>query len=799
MFGFVGELRLGLRELRRTPAFTVVAALVLALGIGLNTTVFSAYRAILLEPLAFEEPDRLVAVWGTLPDDGSVRVPFSWSRYQALDEAADELEDLAASTYAQRNLEREGESVITNGRYVSGNFLSTLRVKPALGRDFSAAEAEPGGDNVVILGHGAHLEWFGGAPDVLEQTVVFDGTPYRIIGVAPADIFPWGRTQVFFPRLEEAPALTSEASERGDLAIMLVGRLAQGQALPQAQDRLATAARAFGERNPGRTDSEHGVKLVPLAQDLLGELEGQSAIGLAAVIFVLLIACINVGNLLLSRFASRWREVAIRTSLGATRWAIVRQFFVESMVLAALGGLLGTILSVWGVAALSQELAGKIPRTEGMGLDTTTLLYTVAATVGTGLFVGSLSTLRATGVDVNTVLKDASHATIGSGGQGRLRRILLGAQIALSTVLLCMAGMMIESTIVLQQRDLGFETEQVFGAHVRLEPTEMRDAAERFASLPGVERSAVVARGLPLGFDVARFFCALDDGKAPELSARPLCWNSAVSPDYFEILGIPVLAGRTFTVDDREGSPDVAMVNETFVARMLGGREAVGQRILFGHEGDESIEIVGVVGDAYLMGPAFDPEPQIYLPFEQNPEGSFSIIASSTQEPASLTAALDRIIAEIDPNATASDGGPLDQRMEPLLWGPRFVSVLYSIFGVSALALALIGLWGLVAYALSQRTGEIAVRMVLGASQRSVLGLAIRDGLWPTMIGCFIGCLAAVASADFVVATMPGVVPPSPAVFVGIVALMFVAATVASLGPAHGATRIDPATALRGT
>ena len=803
-------MRHALRSLAKSPGFTVVALLTLALGIGACTAIFSVVNSVVLRPLAYPDSDRLVVIRETkLPQFPEFSVApgqyFTWK-----DEARS-FEQLAATRGGSFNLTGAGEPLRVTVSRVTPNYLSTLRTFPALGRDFRPDEDTPGQENVAILLHGFWQRQFGGRQDILGETVQLNGQAYTIVGVMPPDFQPGTRTEILLP----AVYTTEERQNHGGHYIGVVGRLKEGVTLEQARAELETIALRLAQQFPD-TNTGWGVKLTPMLESAVGDVRPILFSLLGAVGFLLLIACANVANLLLARATARAREFSIRAALGASRRRIVGQLLAESVLLAVLSGAAGVFVAETGMAALLSLAPDTLPRAAEISLDRTALAFAFGVSLLTGIGFGLVPAFQASRIDLNEVLKDSGRGLSAGGRRQRLRSALVVAEVAIALILLVGSGLLIHSFARLQKVNPGFVADHAYAVGLSLPwqkyaTDEQRAAfvaraAERLASLPGVQ-SVGASQVVPFtGGDYILGF--LIGGRPPPPPGEARSTNYyAVTPGYFTAMGIPLLSGRFFEERDAAGGPPVAIINESMAKKYFPGENPIGQRIHVTNGPETFREIIGVVADVKHYSVDRETPLQTYEPFAQKPLDFMTLVVrlappvpgdpTSAASSASLPAAIRSAIYSIDPDQPVASVRPLSDLLAASMARQRFAMSLFSVFSGVSLLLSAIGIYGVMAYSVTQRTAEIGIRMALGAQRSHVLHLVFAQGGRLIAIGVLVGLAGAFALTRFISSMLFDVSAHDPLTFASIVALLSAVATAACLIPALRATRVDPMTALR--
>ena len=803
MNDFRQDVRYALRSLLRAPVFTAVAVLTLALGIGANTAIFSLIDGVLLEPLAYANAGRLVAVFSSERGGAETRNPTSPANFLDWQRESRTLEHLTAARPWSPTL-RDGDAPEQVGAIMAtGSLFELLGVAPELGRTFRSPD--PGGDaqRVVVIGNGLWRRRFGGDPSVIGSTLTLDGEAYEVIGVMPRGFeFPpfWATGAELWAPLAFSP---DDAANRSASFLRVFGRLAPGATVEEARAEVASItarlAADFPEANEGLQSNVES-----LSEPVVGEVRSTLFLLLGVVALVLLIAATNVANLLLGRVAARERESAIRVALGAGRRRLARQWLTESAVLSVAGGALGVLLAAWGIDALAALSPTAVPRLAEVRIDGTVLAFTLLVSLATVFVFGAGAALRAARAEPGSALRTRA----GSGAaRRRVRYLLVGTQIALAVVLLVGSGLLVKSLLLLQRRDAGFAVADRVTMRVSLSGTAhaerqtdyFRDLVERVEALPGV-RSAGVVNHLPISGDLWRGPLAAEGAPPAPGSEPPSASYRVATAGYFEAMGIPLLRGRAFTSADAEGSAPVVLVNRTLAERLLAGRDPVGSRIRLGGDGDPWLTVVGVVGDASqesLLEPVI---PEVYFPYTQNPVGWFreGTLVVHAAAGADLAAALRREASAIDPGAAVADLLPLRQVLAEDLRRERTNSWLLGVFAAIAVALALVGLYGVISYLVGQRTHEMGVRVALGARAGDITRMVLGESLAVTGAAVGVGLVLALLLTRLLVNMLYGVAPTDPVIFAGVAVGIAAVATLASAVPARRASRVDPMTALRG-
>lgn len=799
------DLQFAFRGLFKRPGFIAVAVVTLALGIGGSTAIFTVVDAALLRGLPYKEPDRLYHLWEKTPKEEFSKREFSYPDYQDYQQN-NVFEGLAAYTGGRAIMSGSGDPESVGAPRVSANFFSVLGVDPILGRTFQAGEDKQGGPRVAVLGYGLWQRRFGGDAAVLGQTVTINGENYSVIGVLPSDFqFALRTADLWLPYQPTDNQLTRRFSHGTNL----IGRLKPGVDAAQAHSELSVIASRI-EKEHNQSHAGTTVRIIPLQEEVIGNVRPILLVLLAAVGFVLLIACANVASLLLTRSLARQKEVAIRSALGASRWRVVRQLLTESLVLSLLGGAAGLLIAYWGVpalvAALPQNQLNAMPFLKSLSLDAGILAFSFALSLLTGLVFGLAPALQSTRLDLNEVLKEGGR-NASAGASQRLRSAMVVTEIALAVVLLVGAGLMMKSLLRLLQTNVGFNTENLLTMTVVLPPGKYTDAnqlagvnkqiQERVQTLPGVSGAGTVDI-LPLnGGNTTRF--VIDGDPVPPPGKEIEANTRVVSDTYFQTLGVPVLAGRMFDERDTADKPPVIIIGKTIADRLFAGRDPVGRKIRYSSVQFAPVEIVGVVGDVKITGLDEAIRPVLYYPYRQNASPGANLVVRTVNDPAALAGAIRNEIRTLEPSAAILNVNTMDQMIAqtPASFMRRFPALLISIFAIVALLLASIGIYGVVSYSVSQQTHYIGVRMALGASPSDILKMVLKQGLVLALAGVMIGVVAALGLMRLLRTLLFEVSTNDLATFALVAGALFVVALVACYLPARRATKVDPLTALR--
>jgi predicted permease len=797
----MNDLRFAVRQLRKSAGFTTVALLTLAMGIGACTAIFSVVNGVLLRPLGFPEPGRVMVIRETfLP-----RLPeFSVAsgKYFEWQKQASSWESLAALGGGSYNLTGgTGEPVRLVAMRLTASTLPTFRVAPALGRNFSPEEDVPGKDNVAILSHGLWVRQFGGRPDVLNQSIQLDGRSFTVIGVMPEETPLPERVEIVTP----AAFTESHRQNFGGHSTQVIGRIRPGVTIEQALAELTLIADRLGKQYP--ESKGWGVKLIPILESAVGEVRPVLLSLLGAVGLLLLIACANVANLLLARATSRSREMAVRVALGASRARIVRQLLVESVLLALVAGALGTLVARAGLVALMALAPESLPRASRVAVDSRALAFTCGLAVVTGVCFGLAPAFQAARVDLNHTLKDSGRGTSEGRHRQRLRGALVVGELAIALVLLAGAGLLMRSFARLQSVKPGFRPENALAATVSLPPKKYESEAQRaafateainrLAGLPGVRAVGVTQRAPFAGGQEHRGF-TIEGRRSASIAERPITNHYTVSSDYFDAMGIPVVKGRPFDLRDIRNAPRVAIINESIARKFFADVDPLGKRITITNGADAWREIVGIAGD--IKNQSLDGEVtlQTYEPFVQQPGTDLTFVVRTAGPNPGLPAAIRATIYSLDRDQPVARMRQLTDFVAQSIGRQRFAMTLFSVFSAVALMLAAVGTYGVMAYSVNQRTGEIGIRMALGAQSGNVLRLILTQGGRLIVLGMLVGLAGALLLTRFLESLLFGVRSYDPLTFAAIALLLSATAAVACLLPARRASKVDPMTALRG-
>jgi predicted permease len=794
-------LRYAVRQLVGSPGFTLVAVVGLALGIGANVALFSVVNAVFLRSLPYHEPDRLVRLGSTNQESNQIRVGFSYPRFLEVQQRQQVFSDLALSAGNTFTLTWRGNPEQVIGLHASASLLPTLGLQPILGRNFSPDEDRPDGPRAVLISQRMWQQYFNGDAAALGRALTLDGAPYMIVGVLPeaATAFPLNQHQIWVPRPAEVAYL--QGLKGGGYFFQVIARLKPGVSLDQARAAMHVIEAGYRTTHPGNVDAPSAIELVPLLDDAVGAQRESYLLLFGAVACVLLIACANIANLLLARFAGRRREIAARFALGASRGDVVRQLVSESMLLAVLGGAVGLLLAEWALRALVAFGADLIPRVAEISIDPAALGFTLVATLVTGLLIGLLPAMQASGVNVLKALKEAGPGSVGTGR--RLRAGLFVVEVSLSLVLLIAAGLLLTSFERLQRVDPGFEPEGVFTTGIAL-PRHYSPAktlafyeqfSQRLATLPGASSAAVSDR-LPLAGDQPPTPVAVAGRPIPPLSERATAIRHVVSPRYFSTLGIPLRAGRDFDERDNTRVPEVVIINEAFARRFFPDENPIGRTLVTGMVQRPS-QVIGVVADIRGEQLNTPPEPEYFMPVLQRLGGFTNVLVRSNLAPAAVAPLVREALRTIDPDLPLLQPDALTTRIAHTVANRKLALMLLSAFAALAVVLATLGVYSVMAHLVAFRTSEIGLRMALGASPNAVMHMVLGHAGRLTLVGIMVGIAGALAVSRLMRQALFEVDPADPLVYLVLSVTLLLVAGCASFFPARRATRIDPVIALR--
>jgi putative ABC transport system permease protein len=807
------DLRYGIRTLLKKPGFTAIAILSIALGIGANTAVFSVVNAVLLKSLPFTEPDRIALIWGKTTTEGVLddRNQVSATDVADFRSQSSVFEEVAAYTNWMPILSGEGEAERVPSLQVGDGFFQVMKGEPLLGRVFSPEEQQDGKDFVIVLSFGLWQRRFAADPNIIGKTLQLNSRPYTIIGVLPADFhsLPATLTTLNVPHVElyRPVAEPYDETQRSARHLRAIARLKSGATLEQAQTEMKVIAERLEQEHP-TTNTGYGVRLVSLTEDTVGTLRPTLLLIFGAVVFVLLIACANVGNLLLARSSARQKEITIRAALGASRARLVRQLLTESMLLSLSGGALGLLLALWGTGVI-EALGSQInPLFNNLEINLRVLAFTFLMSILTGVIFGLAPALQMSKTDLNEALKEGGRGSGAGATRNRLRSVLVVSEVALTLILLVCAGLLIQTVMRLREVNTGFNAKNILTMNIGLpgirypKPSDriafFHKITERIEALPGVEAAGVTSV-LPLSGNFDGRGLVIEDHPKPrgeELSVDLY----VVTPGYLRALQIQLLRGRLLLAEDTENSQQVALINETMARALWENENPIGKRIrMTGSPANPAPwrTIVGVVRDVTQYGIDKKPPMQFYLPESQMGFSFMSLVLRTTSEPAAMTAAVRNEILAVDKEQAVYQVATMEELLSASISLRRFFMLLLLSFAGLALALAGVGIYGVMSYTVAQRTPELGIRIALGAGAGDIFKLVIGQGMLLALSGVAIGVVAALALTQLMSSLLFGVSANDPTTFILIALLLSLIALLACYVPARRATKVDPMIALR--
>lgn len=804
------DVRFGSRMLVKNRAVTFVAVLALALGIGANTAIFSVVNTVLLKPLAYKNADQLVMVWEDATKYGFPHNTPAPANFIDWRDQSQTFEDMAAFADQSFNLTGTGEPERVVGQRVSTSLFPLLGVEPLLGRAFLPEEDNPAGNRVVMLSHGLWQRRFGSDKEIIGKTLNLNADVFTVVGVMPSSFqFPDREDELWVPIAFNS----EEASRRGSHYLRVVARIKPGVTLGQAQAEMDTIAANLQQQYP-QSNTSVGAVVSPLQEEMVGDVRPALLVLLGAVGFVLLIACANVANLLLARAAARQKETAIRSALGAGRLRLVRQFLTESILLAGLGGGVGLLLAIWGIDLIVKFIPDDISRAKDAGFNMTVLGFTLLVSLITGVVFGLAPALQTSRTNLNECLKEGGRDSAAGSRGNRVRKLLVVAEIALASVLLIGAGLMINSFMRLRSVDAGFQPDKLLTMRIILTPSKYPDQPKRAAfftellrrveALPGVQDVGAIS-WLPLTMRGGSNGFTIEGRPEPPRDQLPIALVRVISPGYFRTMGIPLLRGRAFTEQDTQASPGVVIINEAMARHFWPDEDAVGKRIKMGpfNSNGPWLSIAAISKDVRQYELNAESKPEMYFPYLQatvSGSAAFGIrdlIVRTSSDPASLATAVRDEVWAVDKDQPVSNIRTMEQIVSGSVSRQRFNMLLLGIFAAVALILAAVGIYGVMSYSVTQRTHEIGVRMALGAQSRDVLRLVVGQGMVLTLVGVGIGLAAAFFLTRLMSSLLFGVSATDPVTFATISAILSVVALGASYMPARRAIKVDPIVALR--
>jgi predicted permease len=803
------DLRFAIRQLLKSPAFTFLAVITLALGIGMNTAIFSLIHDLFLKGLPFQDPDRLVILQAEAKERNLSQLSMSVPRFWHYRDGQTVFSSFAADTGMGYILTGLGDPVQLNGANTTANYFDTIGFRPILGRTFLPEEEMKA--DVALVSQNFWRKYLNADPQVVGRSITLNGVATTIVGVLPNPPVVWffRDADIFTVKPFQLPGLTQERLMRGVSFMRTVGRLKPGVTVEQARGALEILQKSYREARPEAADNSWSPVVIPAEENATGNLRPAFFTLLAAVSFVLLIACSNVANLLLVRFTGRRREIALRMALGASRSGVVRLFVFESLLVSLIAGVVGTCLALWVVSVIPKLAGNNIPLENGIALNAPVLFFTLGLSLLTGFAMGMYPAWQSSRADLVDGLKDGGRAMTGSRGQQRFRRALVAAQVGLSVVLLAGASLLIASFVRLSRQPSGFNPERLWVGGIGLPPASYPDpqARERFVTrlltelknTPGIENAAA-SDGVPLDGSRSRSPYARVDGNPPPVNQRPLGLTRSVSPGFFKTFGIPLQAGRDF--DERDGfdKPLVVVLSKSTAKQLFpAGEDPIGKRIFFGTDNNTGLacEVVGVVGDVRSLRLDQANDIEFYRPWPQRSSPFAGVTVKSAVKPEAALGLVRSALLKVDPALPIIQPQTMEQVIDQSLGQRRLTMTLLGVFAAIALVLAMVGIYGAVAYTVEQRTGEIGVRMALGAQTADVLRLVVRQGMTPVIVGLVLGIAAALALGRLITAQLYEVSAHNPALLAATSATLAVVALLACLIPARRASLVNPIEALR--
>jgi putative ABC transport system permease protein len=801
------DLRYGLRRLRQSPGFTLIAVLALGLGIGANTAIFSLLDAVVLRPLPYPHPERMVQIWADSPEQGLTKAEVSVPKFRELRDSG-AFASVAAYHAEDLNLTERGDPEYLQGERISREFFDVWGIEPLLGRRFSAAEDQKGGGDVVMLSEGLWRRRFGGDPGIVGRAVRLEGKPYTVVGILPEVLrFPFRDVQVWLPRAQELALIPEAIAELGAGFLDVAARLKPGTSLAAARDEVGRINGRYAERFPENHDAGFRLDLVPMGEQLVGNVRASLFLLLGAVALVLLIACADVANLLLAQGLARRKEVAIRMAMGASAGRVVRQMLAEGIVLSLLGSLTGLALAFGGLRLLV-AFHPNLPRVDQVGIDVRVLLFTLLLSLVTGVLFSLIPALQSLRTEATAQLKESSRGSTVGPRHARAQGIFVAAEVAVSLVLLIAATLLIQSFRRLSQVDLGFNPTGLLSMQIALPESKYPDrphqrvffeqVLERVRALPGVE-SAAMSDFLPVQGTAKAPFSL--EGKPPaSLSDQPLAWVMTVSPGYFRTLGTPLVKGHEFDPAASPESPPATVINESMARQYFPGQDPLGKRLLLGRR---KLEIVGVVRDLQQLGPDVEKTPGFFFSTRQGLSQTpfMHLLVRTSLPPAQVADSVRREVRALDPEQPVASVETLEGIVADAVAGRRMTMGLLTGFSAVALLLCALGIYGLVAHSVSARRQEIGVRMALGAQRGQVLAVVVRQGFRWVLIGLGAGLAGALAAAFLLSRTLTGLLydvsARDPLYYLGTPVLLGAIALLACYLPARRAARVEPAVTLR--
>ena len=800
MDSIIKDIRYGLRSLLKRPGFTAIALIALALGIGANTAIFSLVNAVVLQPLPYQDPDRLVWAWGNIRNGGNRAsvAPLDYLDFRSQNKTFEHF-GASGTSPLPANMTGSGEPERLTASAVTGNYFDVFGVRPALGRGFSLENEKSGQDQVTVLSDALWQRRFAGDPGIINKTIILDSKPYQVIGVMPAHLKLPQEAELWVPMNFDA---NPEMKQRKAHFLRPIGKLKAGVSLAQAQADTDVIAAQLEQQYPD-TNTGWNLRLVSLREQLIGGSETTIFILFGAVGLVLLIACANVANLLMVRAAARRKEIALRTALGASRFRIARQMVTESLLLAIVGGALGALLATWGVHLLVTLSEDSIPRTANVRIDAIVLAFTFLISLATGLLFGLAPALRTVKLNLIDSLKDGLRGAGEGALRNRTRSLLVVFESAIAVMLLIGAGLLVRSLIALQNVDPGFDPNNVLTLRVDV-PRQKYDTPEktanffaqletRVANLPGVESVGLITE-LPMSGQLNDMPFTVEGRPVAAISQGFGADFRRVNQNYFNALRIPLLRGRNFTEQEVRQSDKVLLASQSLVDQVLPNEEPLGKRLVMAMNG-EPYEIIGVVGDIRHRSLGAPALPAMYMPSLE--PGRKNLVIRTEGDPLSLVGAVRKEVQALDPDQPIAAVKKMSDWVDSSVAAPRYRTTLLTLFAALAMILAATGIYGVMSYSVAQRTHEIGVRMALGARRFDVLKMVVQQGMVLTLIGVVLGLGGAFALTRVMSSLLFGVTEKDPITFGAVAALLIAVAFIACFVPARRATKVDPLVALR--
>ncbi|MEK6286645.1 MAG: ABC transporter permease [Acidobacteriota bacterium] len=818
MESILQDIRYSIRSLIKTPGFTAVAVIVLALGIGANTAIFTVVNAVLLRPLPYPGSDQLVMLWETNPrfQIGVDTLPVTHGNFMDWREQNSVFEYVSVLGVGRWNLTGMGDPERVSGASVSPNFFRLMGTEPKLGRAFRDDEEKPGAGKVVVISHALWQRRFAGEPDVIGKAMTLDGESYTVIGVAPEGFqFPRANELPFFVGVSTQTDLWRPMTlgddfvnkKRANHQLCVMAKLRSGVTREQAQSEMTSIVERLEQSYPD-SNQGIGVKVVPLNEQVVGNVRPALWVLMGAVALVLLIACANVANLLLARSSGRQKEIAIRTALGASRGRVVRQLLTEALLLSMTSAVVGTLLSLWGIKAMLSLSRETLPRVYEISVDARVLGFTVAIAVLTSVLFGLTPALQASKINLSESLKEGSRGLAGGQRSNYVRSVLVISEVALSLVLLIGAGLMIKSLASLLKVDPGFKPDSTLTMQISLLGSRypsakqqiafFQDVTHRVETLPGIQSVGLISSA-PLSGGVYAGGFSIEGRVATSESDDLVADRRMISPEYFNALGIPLLEGRGFSDRDDQPSPGVVVISESWARRFLPNETPLDKRIKLGGRDSTRpwLSIVGIAADVRDTALESDARPCVYLPYPQFPSSSMTLVVRAAFDPKLLISGIRDEVWAVDKDQPVTDVKTMDQHVADSVSPRRFNAMLLGIFASLALVLASVGIYGVMAYSVTQRTHEIGIRVALGAQSSHVIKLVVGRGMALVLTGVAIGLAGALALTRVMTSLLYGVSATDPMTFAVVSVLLVAVALLASYIPARRAMKVDPTVALR--